>query len=77
MTIITASIDASGPVSLLYRALLASLPNSYRVVDRAADVALVAGADLATVERADHRGSTCRRSRSAWWSVARGSDGCR
>ena len=52
MTIITASIDASGPVSLLYRTLLASLPNSYRVVDRAADVALVAGTDLATVERA-------------------------
>ena len=52
MTIITASIDASGPVSILYRTLLASLPNSYRVVDAGADVALVAGTDFPTVRRA-------------------------
>jgi hypothetical protein len=52
VTIIRASIDASGPVSILYRTLLASLPNSYRVVDAGADVALVEGADFATVERA-------------------------
>ncbi len=52
MTIVTASIDASGPVSVLYRTLVASLPNSYRMVDGGADVALVAGTDLATVERA-------------------------
>jgi hypothetical protein len=52
MTTLTASIDASGPGLVLYRTMLASLPNSYRLVEGRADVVLVSASDPATAKRA-------------------------
>ena len=51
MTACTISIDATGPDIILYRTVLASLPNSYRLVDADAEVVLTSGTDPANVER--------------------------
>lgn len=52
MTACTISIDSTGPDATLYRTVLASLRNSYRVVDAEAEVVLVSSTDPANVERA-------------------------
>jgi len=57
MTTLTASIVACGPGSVLHRTVLASLPNSYRVVEGAADIVLVSGTDPTVAERAVARGA--------------------
>jgi hypothetical protein len=52
MTTLTASIDATGSGLVRYRVVLASLPNSYRLVERDADVVLTSGTDAAAANRA-------------------------
>jgi hypothetical protein len=52
VTTLTASIDVADPGSVLHRIVLASLPNSYRLVDGAAEVALVSATDPARADRA-------------------------
>lgn len=51
MTARTISIDTTGPNATLYRTVLASLPNSYRLVDADANVVLTTATDPANVER--------------------------
>jgi hypothetical protein len=51
MTSCTISIDTTGLDAALHRTVLASLPNSYRLVDGDADVVLVSASDPAKVER--------------------------
>jgi hypothetical protein len=52
VTSCTASIDTSGPNSVLHLTMLAGLPNSYRLVAGAAEVAFVSASDPARAERA-------------------------
>jgi hypothetical protein len=52
VTTCTASIDTTGPDSILHRTVLAGLPNRYRLVGGAAEVAVVSASDRARVERA-------------------------
>lgn len=57
MTTFTASIGTSGPDSILYRTVLAGLPNSYRLVGGAAEVVVVSSSDRARAERAAASGA--------------------
>ncbi|HEY0519006.1 MAG TPA: hypothetical protein VGC84_05890, partial [Ilumatobacteraceae bacterium] len=52
MTTYTVSIDEPGVDAVVHRMVLASLPNSYRLVDGAADVAVVSAHDPEAVARA-------------------------
>jgi hypothetical protein len=52
MTACTISIDSTGPDATLYRTVLASLRNSYRLVDADAEVVLVSATDPAKAKRA-------------------------
>jgi transposase len=52
MTVCTISIDRAGPDSVLHRTVLASLPNSYELVDGAAEVVLVSASDAPATEQA-------------------------
>ena len=47
MTTYTVSIDSEGPDAALHRMVLAGLPNSYRLVERDADVVLISAPDPA------------------------------
>jgi hypothetical protein len=51
MTACTISIDATGAAVALYRTVLASLPNSYRIVDADAEVVLVSATDPENIEQ--------------------------
>ncbi|MEY2523043.1 MAG: hypothetical protein QOJ66_1608, partial [Ilumatobacteraceae bacterium] len=51
MTACTISIDATDAAGTLYRTVLASLPNSYRIVDADAEVVLVSVTDPAGIEQ--------------------------
>ena len=51
MTARTISIDATGAVITLYRTVLASLPNSYRIVDTDAEVVVVSASDPARIQQ--------------------------
>ena len=52
MTQLTARIDASGAEARMFRTVLASLPNSYRLTDGTADVVLTSGTEAETVAAA-------------------------
>jgi|GEM_PF-2100522 len=51
MTACTISIDATDARSTVYRTVLASLPNSYRIVDAGAEVVLLSAADPTQIEQ--------------------------
>ena len=51
MTVCTISIDVTDAAVTLYRTVLASLPNSYRIVDAGAEVALVSATDSARIRQ--------------------------
>lgn len=51
MTTCTASIDKTSQDAVVYSTVLASLPNSYRLVDGEAEVVLASSVDAAHVER--------------------------
>jgi hypothetical protein len=51
MTACTISIDATGTDVTLHRTVLASLPNSYRIVDTDAEVVLVSATDPARIQQ--------------------------
>lgn len=57
MTSYTVSIDGNSPDAALHRTVLASLPNSYRLVEGVAEVVLASASDPASVERACSSGS--------------------
>jgi hypothetical protein len=57
VTTYTASIDTTGPDSILHRTVLAGLPNSYRLVGGAAEVVVVSGSEPARAERAAASGA--------------------
>jgi hypothetical protein len=57
VTAFTVSIDTTGPDSILHRTVLAGLPNSYRLVGGAAEVAVVSSSDSARAERAAASGA--------------------
>jgi hypothetical protein len=51
VTACTISIDATGAAVTLYRTVLASLPNSFRMVDAGGEVALVSATDPARIQQ--------------------------
>jgi hypothetical protein len=51
MTTYTISIDSTDAAVTLYRTVLASLPNSYRIVDADAEVVLLSATDPARIQQ--------------------------
>jgi hypothetical protein len=51
MTACTISIDSTDAAATLYRTVLASLPNSYRILDADAEVVLVSATDPARIQQ--------------------------